>query len=78
MKRAVELFALERGSSRSCFVEATWWTRSEPEESFISVAMTHWQMVVTRRRGLAWLTVSLKRFVGQTPSQIVSPAASAG
>jgi hypothetical protein len=57
MKRAVELFALERGSSRSCFVEATWWTRSEPEESFISVAMTHWQMVVTRRRGLAWLTV---------------------
>src|SRR5918995_1227962 len=57
MKRAVELFALERGSSRSCFVEATWWTRSEPEEFFISVAMTHWQMVVTRRRGLAWLTV---------------------
>jgi hypothetical protein len=57
MKRAVELFALERGSSRSCFIEETWWTRSEPEESFISVAMTHCQMVVTRQRGVAWLTV---------------------
>src|SRR5215204_5099748 len=57
MKRAVELFALERGSSRSCFIEETWWTRSEPEESFISVAVTHCQMVVTRQRGVAWLTV---------------------
>src|ERR687897_1095683 len=57
MKRAVELFALERASSRACFIEETWWTRSEPEESFISVAVTHWQMVVTRQRGAAWLTV---------------------
>jgi hypothetical protein len=57
MNRAVELFALERGSSRSCFIEETWWTRSEPEESFVSVAVTHCQMVVTRQRGVAWLTV---------------------
>jgi Helix-turn-helix domain len=57
MKRAVELFALERGSSRSSYVEETWWTRSEPEESFISVAVTHWEMCVTRQRGAAWLTV---------------------
>ena len=57
MKRAVELFALETRSSRSPLVEETWQTRSEPEESFISVAATHWEMVVTRQRGGAWLTV---------------------
>src|SRR6266508_2755050 len=57
MKRAVELFTLERGSSRSSFIEDTWWARSEPEDSFISVAVTHWQMCVTRQRGAAWLTV---------------------
>ena len=57
MKRAVELFALERRSSRSSLVEETWWTRSEPEDAFISVAVSHWQMVVTRQRGAAWLTV---------------------
>jgi AraC-like DNA-binding protein len=57
MKRAVELFALEARSSRSPLVAQTWQSRSEPEESFISVAATHWEMVVTRRRGAARLTV---------------------
>ena len=57
MKRAVELFALERRSSRSSFVDEAWWTRSEPEDAFISVAVSHWQMVVTRQRGEAWMTV---------------------
>jgi hypothetical protein len=57
MKRAVELFAVEARSSRSPLVEETWQSRSEPEDSFISVAATHWEMVVTRQRGAAWLTV---------------------
>jgi AraC-like DNA-binding protein len=57
MKRAAELFALEVRSSRSTLVEETWQSRSEPEESFISVAATHWEMVVTRQRGSARLTV---------------------
>ncbi len=57
MKRAVELFALEARSSRSPLVETTWQTRSKPEETFISVAATHWEMVVTRQRGAARLTV---------------------
>jgi AraC-like DNA-binding protein len=57
MKRAVELFALEARSSRSPLVARTWQARSEPEESFISVAATHWEMVVTRQRGVARLTV---------------------
>jgi hypothetical protein len=57
MKRAVELFALEARSSRSTLIEETWQARSEPEEAFISVAATHWEMVVTRQRGGARLTV---------------------
>jgi AraC-like DNA-binding protein len=57
VKRAVELFAFEQRSSRSPFVERTWRTRSEPDVSFISVAVTHWEMVVTRQRGAAHLTV---------------------
>jgi hypothetical protein len=57
MKRAVELFTIERRSACSPFVEETWLTRSEPEASFISVAADHWEMVVTRRRGGARVTV---------------------
>jgi AraC-like DNA-binding protein len=57
MKRAVELFAIEEWSSRSPFIEETWQTLSEPEESFISVAVSHWETCVTRQRGSAWLTV---------------------
>jgi Helix-turn-helix domain len=57
MKRAAELFAFELRSSRSLMIERTWQTRSEPEPSFISVAVSHWEMVVTRQRGRAWLTV---------------------
>lgn len=57
MKPAVELFAFERQSSRSPMIEQTWQTRSVPEESFISVAVSHWEMVVTRQRGTARLTV---------------------
>jgi AraC-like DNA-binding protein len=57
MKRAAELFTFDLRSSRSPLIEQTWQTRSEPEQSFISVAVSHWEMVVTRQRGAAWLTV---------------------
>ena len=57
MKRAVELFTFELQSSRSPLIEQTWQTCSEPAESFISVAVSHWEMVVTRQRGTARLTV---------------------
>ncbi len=57
MKRAVELFTFDRRSSMSPFADETWWTRSEPEASFISVAVIHWEMVVTRQRGAARMTV---------------------
>lgn len=57
MKRAVELFTFEERSSGSPLVTTTWHTRSEPEESFISVAVSHWEMVVTWQAAAAWLTV---------------------
>lgn len=57
MKRALELFTLDRRPVCSPFVDETWRSRSEPEESFISVAASHWQMVVTRQWGAARLTV---------------------
>jgi hypothetical protein len=57
MKRAVELFTFERCSSPSSFVDEVWQTRSEPEASFISVAATHWEFVVTRHRDATRLTV---------------------
>lgn len=46
----------ERGAD-SPFIEKIWRTRSAPYEAFISVAVTHWEMVVTRRAGRAYLTV---------------------
>ena len=57
MKRAVEVFTFERRSARSPMVELAWRTHSEPEESFISAAASHWEMVVTRQADLARLTV---------------------
>ena len=57
MKRATELFTFERRSSCSPLIEQTWQTRSESEPPFISVAVSHWEMVVTRQRGTARLTV---------------------
>jgi hypothetical protein len=57
MKRAAELFRISERSSRSPLIEQTWQTTSEPEESFISVAATHWEMVVTRQPGTVWLAV---------------------
>ena len=57
MKRARELFALERRSVGSPYVHEMWWTRSEPVEAFVSVATSHWVMVVTRQRNATTVTV---------------------
>jgi hypothetical protein len=58
MKRAVELFRLERRPWCSRFVEESWQTRSETEdEAFISVAACHWELVVTRQGGSGVVTV---------------------
>jgi Helix-turn-helix domain len=57
MKRASELFTFEFPSTRSPMVERAWQTRSEPAESFISAAVTRWEMVVTRQSNTAHVTV---------------------
>jgi hypothetical protein len=57
MRRAVDLFEFEAESARSPLVERVWRTRSVPEDSFIAVAASHWEMVVTRQDGRAELTV---------------------
>ena len=58
MKRAVELFAFEKRSSISPLVTGTWATRSdELVESFISVAVTQWEIVVTRQEAETWVTL---------------------
>ena len=57
MKRAVKIFPFEERQADSPFVEKIWRTRSVPYDAFISIAASHWEMVVTRREGRAYLTV---------------------
>ena len=57
MERAVELFDLEVAPHRSALVENSWQARSAPAAHFVSVATAHWEVVVTRRRGAASMTV---------------------
>jgi hypothetical protein len=57
MQRATQLFFIEEASVDSPFVEKIWRSRSEPADAFISVAVSHWEMVVTRQRGHTVLTV---------------------
>jgi AraC-like DNA-binding protein len=59
MKRAVEIFAFEDLASGSGHVSAAWRTLSAPGpgERFLSVAVPHWEMVVTRQAAATTLTV---------------------
>jgi AraC-like DNA-binding protein len=56
-RRAAQIFRLEEACLNSPIADKIWRTRSEPFESFTSVAVTYWQMVVTKRKGLTYLTV---------------------
>ncbi len=51
------IFTFEERPSDSPFIERIWRANSERAGSFISVAMSHWEMVVTKRNGKAMLTV---------------------
>jgi AraC-like DNA-binding protein len=55
--RAAQLFRFDERGSDSPYVQQVWRTRSEPVETFLSVADSHWEMVVTRQRGKTSLTV---------------------
>ncbi len=52
----MDLTAEERPSD-SPFVEQVWRNRIDQEGEFISMAFTHWQMVVTRYQGQTMITV---------------------
>ena len=51
------IFTFDERPSDSSFVERIWRTQSERAGSFSSVAMSHWEMVVTRYNGNTILTV---------------------
>jgi hypothetical protein len=57
LERAARLFLIEEDTISSPFVERTWRTRSEPAEAFISVAVNHWEIVVTRQDGGAYVSL---------------------
>ena len=50
-------FLFEERPSDSSFVETIWRAQSERAGSFISLAASHWEMVVTRYRGKTTFTV---------------------
>jgi hypothetical protein len=51
------IFSFEDRPSGSPFVERIWRAHSERDGSFLSVAASHWEMVVTRQHGQTILTV---------------------
>jgi hypothetical protein len=51
------IFAVEARPSDSPFVERVWRAGSEHGGPFLSIAMSHWEMVVTRLRGRTTVTV---------------------
>jgi len=51
------IFTFEEKPADSPFVETIWRSQSESAGSFISIAVSHWEMVVTRQNGRPTLTV---------------------
>jgi Helix-turn-helix domain len=57
IKRAADVFRFEERGARSPMVERVWRTTSAPEQWFLAVAASHWEMVATRQEGPPQLTV---------------------
>lgn len=51
------IFNFEERPSESSFVETLWQTRSERAGYFISRAVSHWEIVVTKHQGKTTLTI---------------------
>src|SRR5258707_11298144 len=51
------LLNFEERLSDSAFVERVWHTQSEQDGTFISLALSHWQMCMWRHQGKMTLTV---------------------
>jgi AraC-like DNA-binding protein len=57
MQRAAKIFRFDERQSDSPFIEKIWRTRSVPYEAFISVAASHWEIVVWTQGGKRNLTL---------------------
>ncbi|MFC6487023.1 hypothetical protein [Nitratireductor sp. GCM10026969] len=57
MQRAEKLFHIEERAGGSPFVDRIWRTRSVPSKAFISVAASHWEIVIWRQAGIAHVTI---------------------
>jgi hypothetical protein len=51
LAESLQIFSFDEGRPTSRIAERVWRTRSEPIDSFTSVAATHWEMVVMRHEG---------------------------
>jgi Helix-turn-helix domain len=54
---ATQLFAFDVRESDSPFVQKIWRTKSVPVDEFMSIAASHWEMVVTSQSGKTRLTI---------------------
>jgi AraC-like DNA-binding protein len=57
MQRAEKLFHIEERELDSPFVAKIWRARSVPCSAFISVAATHWEIVIWRQAGVTQVTL---------------------
>jgi AraC-like DNA-binding protein len=57
MQRATQLFSFDDATVDTPFVDRLWRSHSEPSEEFISVAASHWEIIVVRQYGHAALVV---------------------
>src|SRR5258707_5272368 len=67
----ISSFEFEERPSDSPFVEKIWHSRSERATPFTSLAVSYWQMVVTRCKGEVFLTI---RGPETKATQVISPA----
>jgi hypothetical protein len=56
MRRARELFHIEERTAVSRFVDRIWRAQSVPARTFISVAASHWEIVIWRHAGTTHVT----------------------
>ncbi|MCT7374554.1 AraC family transcriptional regulator [Chelativorans salis] len=57
MQRAEKLFDIEERAADSPFVDKIWRARSVPSPAFISVAASHWEIVIWRQAGNTHVTM---------------------
>jgi hypothetical protein len=57
MQRAEKLFHIEERAANSPFVDKVWRTRSVPSKAFVSVAASHWEIVIWRQAGNTLVTI---------------------